>query len=121
MTDRIAEIRQRLDAITPGEWKLDKGIHIIYVGDTDDWSEGLLLIDVCNSRNDGDIELIASAPADMRYLLDEVERLQNLVDTQLLVITEISPVITEQAVKSAMKDLDSRLAGLINERLSPPQ
>ena len=68
MPDRIAEIRARLDAATPGPWLVRNGwvdlnnLHgdVIPVG-----------------HNDADADLIAHAPADIAWLLDEVERLRN--------------------------------------------
>lgn len=76
MPDRLQEIRARLDAATPGPWQYHPdpigalcgpdGRNIITpyagYGDSSDWP---------------DINLIAHAPADIAWLLDEVERLRN--------------------------------------------
>ncbi len=79
MTDRLAEIRARLDAVTPGPWRAL------------DWSDPPLAT-VVQQRGSGvhwpriascgfapDADLIAHAPADIAWLLDEVERLRKEV------------------------------------------
>ncbi len=81
MSDRLAEIRGRLEAATPGPWWHTN----------DGWimAEGGLTIQHWNSDklqdgikfgNPKDIDFIANAPTDIRYLLDEVERLQERCD-----------------------------------------
>ena len=75
MTDRLQEIRARLDAATPGPWNFGR-----IAGD---WgsvhTHGRTNV-VINSEDDGgyaaDQDLIAHAPADIAWLLDEVERLR---------------------------------------------
>jgi len=72
-TDRLQEIRARLDAATPGPW-------IIYedeeTGQLDPWDdEGMHPI--LDSQSNAD--LIAHAPADIAWLLDEVERSRRTV------------------------------------------
>ncbi|THV25986.1 hypothetical protein [Glycomyces paridis] len=72
-TDRLAEIRARLDAATPGPWQDAgdvSGIETasgerITIGD--DSGYGCVYID------DGDRDLLANAPADLTYLLDVAE------------------------------------------------
>lgn len=70
----LAPIKARLKAATPGGWRRGKGIGLartdtIYGGDRGGnvvaWGVG----------NDGDADLIASAPADIAALVAEVERL----------------------------------------------
>ena len=75
--DRLAEIRSRLDAATPGPWTNDL-----------EWDEVDAIVvpkikyfdpyRACVARvgNPPNADLIAHAPADIAYLLDEVERLR---------------------------------------------
>lgn len=77
MTDRLQEIRARLDAATPGPWE-----------NTDDWSVvtavvrqrskwlpdyEMLVADVGQPVN---ADLIAHAPADIAWLLDRLDELE---------------------------------------------
>lgn len=66
MSDRLQEIRARLDAATPGPWVpvLINGVE----------SPGIRNPVPTWAQND----LIAHAPADIAWLLDEVERLRRL-------------------------------------------
>ena len=72
MPDRLQEIRARLDAATPGPWENEFGVvadangnrHYI-PNEYGDWD------------NPADPDFIAHAPADIAWLLDEVERLRN--------------------------------------------
>ena len=76
MPDRLQEIRARLDAATPGPWVVKppgegKSSSGIRRGALDiAWS--------VTAREDAD--LIANAPADIAWLLAEVERLQRAND-----------------------------------------
>jgi hypothetical protein len=76
MSERVDEIRQRLEAATPGPWKADATENDVPVVCVDgpipgtatvlfegDWAE------------QPDAELIAHAPDDLAFLLDEVTRL----------------------------------------------
>ena len=56
MSDRLTEIRARLDAATPGEWPMGALVPYLLPSDADH---------------------IAHAPADIAWLLDEVERVTN--------------------------------------------
>lgn len=81
MDDRLAEIRARLDAATPGQWSNDN-----------EWSEieavvvpqsaymEPYLMSVATVGNPPNADLIAHAPADIAWLLDEVERLRQEID-----------------------------------------
>ena len=69
---RIAEIRARLDAATPGPWKRSlSGSHY------NPWKvhRGAILVALSGEAVE-DADLIAHAPADIAWLLDEVERLR---------------------------------------------
>ena len=76
MPDRLAEIRARLDAATPGPW-----FH--YPGEpwvTNATDEPRIIVATVSPRMTGDnADLIAHAPADIAWLLAEVERLQKRV------------------------------------------
>jgi len=65
VSDRLAEIRARLDAAPSAcDWWVENGVY-----------------GICGVRsNDAhDADLIAHAPADIAWLLDEVERLEKRV------------------------------------------
>ena len=73
MTDRLTEIRARLDAATPGPWVVTgQEILTVAVDGQTGWES--LVADVWH--RDRDADLIAHAPADIAWLLDEVERLR---------------------------------------------
>ena len=70
--ERLAEIRARLAAATPGPWHVGpivKGSGILFVMD----SVGKKVADCTFSR---DSQFVANASADIAVLLTEVERLQ---------------------------------------------
>ena len=82
MSDRIEEIRERLEKATPGPWE-DDGVNVTQANG--EW------VDVTPSRvecmsycyggsvermKDDDRTFIANAPADVAFLLAEVERLE---------------------------------------------
>ena len=76
--DRIAEIRARLDAATPGPWRtLDWADPPMFVvaqpRDSDHWPR------LASCGFGGDADLIANAPADIAWLLDEVDALRERV------------------------------------------
>lgn len=81
MTDRVQEIRDRLEAATPGPWEAWAGL--THDGERQDGisPRGDLNIDVCftiiSPQGSEDAEFIAHAPDDIEFLLAEVERLQN--------------------------------------------
>ena len=72
--ERLDEIRARLAAIAPGEWRVVKfppvnGIRNWHVHD----NEGRTIADTgweAAPNSDTDADFIAHAPADIRYLLD---------------------------------------------------
>jgi hypothetical protein len=73
MSDRLAEIRARLDAATPGPWDYD---HITRNVEADSrWLPDKRHV-VAPMVGHFDGTLIAHAPADIAWLLDEVERLR---------------------------------------------
>lgn len=82
MPDRLAEIRARLDAATPGPWNVRtngswlRPRAVVYR----DSNQHANNVDVCQligeRREWADADLIAHAPADIAWLLDEVERLR---------------------------------------------
>ena len=70
MSDRIAEIRARLDAATPGPW---------HKHDDEPWvtnsaTPPMRIIATGLRGQPENADLIAHAPADIAWLLDEVER-----------------------------------------------
>ena len=78
MSDRIAEIRARLDAVTPGPWELSDHIDCCweaYVFSTAD-DEAVPVCYVHNKDGRPNARFLVKAPADIAWLLDEVERLR---------------------------------------------
>ena len=97
MTDpstQIAAIKARLEAATSGEWLVDpegweteEGMSFltIYGGGIHGSSAEHCVANVSNYGQgvmacEADAQLIAHAPTDIRWLLDEVERLTRLLD-----------------------------------------
>ena len=74
MSDRLQEIRARLDAATPGPWERWNDGMRIWSRARPDAQFGVDVADVYASHATAD--LIAHAPADIAWLLDEVERLR---------------------------------------------
>lgn len=75
MTDRLAEIRARLNAATPGPWEWREwscGDEAITGPDNTGF-----VVNVDEATPHADADLIAHAPADIAWLLDEVERLRS--------------------------------------------
>lgn len=72
MPDRLKEIRARLDAATPGPWDVDEWTTTADVFASGAKSEPT----VAHRVRMSDADFIAHAPADIAWLLDEVERLR---------------------------------------------
>ncbi|GIP55928.1 hypothetical protein [Paenibacillus vini] len=82
MNDRIQEIRERLEAASPGPWTIYEysdyrgyEVHkypIGYKSAITGWGKVL--------QTKEDASLIANAPTDISYLLSEVERLQTALE-----------------------------------------
>lgn len=73
-SDRLSEIRKRREAATPGPWRMTTqgGVESVhYRGPGEDFTS------VAATRTPGDWEFIAHAPADIDWLLAEVERLHS--------------------------------------------
>ena len=75
MSDRLNEIRARLDAATPGPWRYAPNP----LGGIVDSDGRYIIAPYCgygDERDMPDVLLIAHAPADIAWLLNEVERLR---------------------------------------------
>lgn len=74
---RLAEIRARLEAATPGSWSPyadDRGWCVLL-----DHENVGVIAEVLDARTaEGDARLIAHAPADLAYLLARVQRLERV-------------------------------------------
>jgi hypothetical protein len=97
MSDRIAEIRARLEAATPGPWKATRdavetasGEVIARIADDSDFRylrcqghsllpDGTLDDCNCDLGVEDDANLIAHAPDDIRFLLNEVHRMREML------------------------------------------
>ena len=75
MSDRLTEIRARLDAATPGPWVPDDECVLRPASSP---HGRFLIIAECHDGGhlENDARLIASAPSDIEWLLDEVEHLR---------------------------------------------
>lgn len=75
MPDRLTEIRARLDAATPGPWKRS-----LSGSRYNPWKvhRGAILV-ALSGESPEDADLIAHAPADIAWLLAEVEELRAVV------------------------------------------
>lgn len=80
MSDRLQEIRARLDAATPGEWVIENDE---YISALDGHPSPHIIARVENDHpgcpHDADADLIAHAPDDLRWLLDRVAELEQRV------------------------------------------
>lgn len=84
MSDRLQEIRARLDAATPGPWRIlhhDLCCGESWVRDESGYHVGTSLYSN-DEKRDENLSLIAHAPADIAWLLDEVERLRESCDVE---------------------------------------
>jgi hypothetical protein len=79
VSDRLEEIRARLDAATPGPWEIEEWmtIHDVYAAD------GKSEPTVATHVRTLDADLIAHAPADIAWLLAEVERWKHVAKNNL--------------------------------------
>lgn len=72
--ERLAEIKARLQAATPGEWREGaEGNLRVYGPDNQYEHSGLVAVFTRRS----DVQLIAHAPADLTYLLSKLEEAQS--------------------------------------------
>jgi len=77
MTDnRIEEIKERLAKATPGPWRDGQIGNFRVYGPDGRGSDSGLLSTAFNREN---ATFIANSPSDIQFLLDEVERLEELV------------------------------------------
>lgn len=117
---RIEEIRARLSAATPGPWRTQradeesgeidwevmsgaKGTPVARVSEADDY--GL-------PTTRGDAALIAAAPADLAYLLAELERVEGERDAAVARVTYLESYqhTAEALLSGASEDRDSAVA-----------
>ena len=75
MTDRLAEIRARLEAATPGPWEHWERPNCCVVHE-----EAGIKWEVVGGGRFEDHAFIAHAPEDIAWLLGEVERLEERLD-----------------------------------------
>lgn len=87
MAEREQEIRERLAAATPGPWWVEGMGGITMDGKRDGYHvhanapDGRLFrVGAGNRSSESDAELIANAPADLAYLLEELERVRKLLE-----------------------------------------
>lgn len=73
MSDRIAEIRARLDAATPGPWCLLPSSSTIYVREREEYPHA-------QAVDNDDAEFIANAPADIAWLLAHAGVIQEQIE-----------------------------------------
>jgi hypothetical protein len=70
LTERLSEIRARLEKATPGEWGLKECSHGGAIVTRDGSQSHIQIVPL------GDAEIFAHAPADLRFLLRVVEKVQ---------------------------------------------
>ena len=87
MSDRLAEIRARLDAATPGPWERRESVqgysNLVVLADYINRDDGAWLIAEASwngpmpdkASSGANADFIAHAPEDIAWLLGEVERL----------------------------------------------
>ena len=118
MSDRLQEIRARLDAATPGLWVRHPSEPWVYV------RRGPFTLNIIatqlRSGRPGDTDLIAHAPADIAWLLDEVERLERENADDLLEITRKASDAEDYWMQEA-KRLAAEVERLRNTKVSVAQ
>lgn len=95
MPDRLQDIRARLDAATPGPWADDYKSWCVWAPNHDlkEREDRCLVAEVgCGP----DTDLIAHAPSDIAWLLDEVERLRTENGTELLPDEPVAQAVTKR-------------------------
>ena len=110
MTDRIDEIRERLTSATPGPWRIDENDptsfdSIVSTANDEPWG----WVEVARSLGP-DSDLIASAPADIAFLLAEVERLTAANDRLARIASQVA-VTLEEGKRDLMAHAWDRGAG----------
>jgi hypothetical protein len=107
MTLDISAIRQRIEKATPGEWEveLDSCSECRKNGESEynikQLSQG------CHGQftEEVDADLIAHAPADLRALCDEVERLTEKIEEQRYFYEDLcTKLVSENAVTHSVGD-----------------
>jgi hypothetical protein len=109
---RIAKIRERLAAATPGPWEIPKKISMaIQVnGDTVAVTGGNSSIELIQHQQNA--KLIANAPSDIAFLLDRLTRCERQVEIAKAFIIRIDEKKTypgsdaEQICREALKALE---------------
>ena len=84
MSEHLRKIRDRLEQATQGEWRVggrDRGNPRIDAH----WDDGDYLM-VCEQAG-CNAEFIAHAPADIRWLLERIEELDDRVEQLMLLVT----------------------------------
>lgn len=90
MTDRLQEIRARLDAATPGPWEvLEESFDYTSVR-TSDYSGTYAVVYSDEGRpvHRPDADLIAHAPGDIAYLLDRVEKYRAQLEAEGWIVAD---------------------------------
>lgn len=98
--DRIAEIRARLDAATPGEWCAVEIDGHLSSPTIEKKSGGILARMTHYHPMRADAELIAHAPADLRFLLEQNERLRAALE----IFKQIGDMGPEDTVMTFVED-----------------
>ena len=91
MTDRLAEIRVRLEAATPGPWfatscpdkHSDDGPDFWLIDAVPSPNQETEVAEICHKpggKSGHNADFIAHAPEDIAWLLEEVKRLQEELD-----------------------------------------
>ena len=80
MSDRLTEIRARLDAATPGPWTSNDYLVVVTEAARNHPIIGAYSKHIAQARNEENADLIAHAPADIEWLLDEVDNLNKTLN-----------------------------------------
>lgn len=77
----IKEIQKRLDNASEGPWWVkEKGSNIVVMPEKSELGAGNRYMACGGGNNENNADFAAHAPADIKWLLDEVKRLENKVD-----------------------------------------
>lgn len=127
--ERLAEIRARLEAATPGPWKArrtrtDLAFHVpamVVWERSEGTTRVLTFVAVCEAAlapNDANADLIANAPTDLADLLAEVERLEQVGRVLWHGLEGLAACVEELRHPSLSPGLRARAADEADEALS---
>jgi hypothetical protein len=118
---RIEEIEKRLSKSTPGRWQ--KLMYTVYaksnlkedVFDVEIADLGSMINDLSHDQCEANADLVANAPADLRFLLDEVKHLKKRGDGHWDTLKAILQMEDIEQIKRWVRDSGSGYVETVEE------